>query len=76
MESCRLICGQTRYIFETNTIGVEDEVFNVDDVIGIAKETVLLEEVADKMKVLLAEYNRKAEKTFEDILDYFRIAYL
>lgn len=125
MEGSRLTHDQTRYIFETNTVGVENEVLNVDDVIetanhfrcidmiiGHAKsvltekyikelhltlksgtsdsrkdwfavgdykklpnevggmETVLPEEVADKMKVLLAEYNRKTEKTFEDILDF------
>lgn len=33
-------------------------------------DTVLPEEVADKMKELLTEYNGKEEKTFEDILDF------
>ena len=33
MEGSRLTHDQTRYIFETNTIGVEKEVLNVDDVI-------------------------------------------
>jgi len=33
-------------------------------------ETALPEEVADKMKALLTEYNRKEEKTFENILDF------
>ena len=33
-------------------------------------DTALPEEVADKMKVLLTEYNGKEEKTFEDILDF------
>lgn len=116
---------QARYIFETNTIGVEKEALNVDDVIETANhfrcidrmidrakaalteklikelhlilkngtsdsrkdwfaagdykkmpnevsgmETALPEEVADKMKALLTEYNRKEEKTFEDILDF------
>ena len=32
--------------------------------------TALPEEVADKMKTLLTEYNGKEEKTFEDILDF------
>ena len=32
--------------------------------------TALPEEVADKMKVLLTEYNGKEEKIFEDILDF------
>ncbi len=125
MEGSRLTHDQTRYIFETNTIGVEKEVLNVDDLIettnhfrcidmiidnakaplteklikelhlvlkngtsdsrkdwfavGAYKkmpnevggmDTALPEEVAEKMKALLAEYNRKDEKTFEDILDF------
>ena len=125
MEGSRLTHDQTRYIFETNTIGVEKEVLNVDDVIETAnhfccidmiidhakaaltekfikelhlvlkngtsdfrkewfavgdykklpnevggRDTVLPEEVADKIKALLTEYSAKTEKTFEDILDF------
>ena len=125
MEGSRLTHDQTRYIFQTNTIGVEKEVLNVDDVIETANhfccidmiidnakaaltekllkelhlilkngtsdsrkdwfavgdykkmpnevggmDTALPEEVVDKMKALLAEYNRKEEKTFEDILNF------
>ena len=125
IEGSRLTHDQTRYIFETNTIGVEKEVLNVDDVIETANHfrcidmiighakaaltekfikelhlilksgtsdsrkdwftvgdyktmpnkvggmaTALPEEVADKMKALLTEYNAKEEKTFEDILDF------
>lgn len=125
IEGSSLVCEQTRYIYETNTIGAEKEVLNVDDVIETANhfrcidmiidhakaaltekfikelhlilkngtsdsrktwfgvgdykkmpnevagvETALPEEVADKMKALLAEYNGKEEKTFEDILDF------
>lgn len=125
IEGSRLTHDQTRYIFETNTISVEKEVLNVDDVIETANhfccidmiidnakgaltekfikelhrilktgtsdfrkdrfmvgnykklpnevggmETALPEEVADKMKALLTEYNGKEEKTFEDILDF------
>lgn len=33
IEGSKLTHDQTRYIFETNTIGVENEVINVDDVI-------------------------------------------
>ena len=33
IEGSRLSHDQTRYIFETNTIGVENEVLNVDDVL-------------------------------------------
>mgnify|MGYP001623720720 FL=1 len=125
MEGSRLTHEQTRYIFETNTIGVENEVLNVDDVIETSNhfrcidmiidhakeplseklikelhvtlkngtsdsrkdwfavgaykklpnevggmETALPEEVADKMKNLLADYNAKKDKTFEDILEF------
>ncbi len=125
IEGSCLTHDQTRYIFETNTIGVENEVLNVDDVIETANHfrcidmiidhaksiltekfikelhltlkngtsnsrkewfsigdykklpnevdgmnTALPEEVADRMKELLMEYNAKEEKTFEDILDF------
>lgn len=125
MEGSRLTHEQTRYIFETNTIGVEREVLNVDDIIETANhfrcidliidrakaalsekyikelhfmlksgtsdsrkdwfavgdykrmpnevggmQTVLPEEVHDKMKALLAEYNAKEDKTLEEILDF------
>lgn len=125
IEGSRLTHEQTRYIFETSTIGVEKEVLNVDDVIETVNhfccidriidnakaaltekfikelhlilkngtsdsrkdwfavgdykkipneaggmDTALPEEVSDKMKDLLAEYNEKKEKTFEDILDF------
>ena len=33
-------------------------------------ETALPEEVTDRMKKLLSEYNNKEEKTFDDILDF------
>ena len=126
IEGSRLTHDQTRYIFETNTIGVEKEVLNVDDVIETVNhfhcidiiidsaravltekfikdlhfilkngtsdsrkdwfavgdykklpnevggmDTTIPEEVADKMKILLMEYNAKDAKTFEDILDFY-----
>ena len=125
IEGSSLTREQTRYIFETNTIGVETGSINVDDVIetanhfrlvsliienaksvlteefikqlhlilktgtsGSRKEwfavgdykklpnevggmnTVIPEEVSDKMKELLNEYNAKKEISFEDILDF------
>lgn len=125
MEGSRLTHEQTRYIFETNTIGVENEVLNVDDVIETANHfrcvdllidkakaalseklikdlhfilktgtsdarkdwfavgaykklpnevggmvTALPEEVSEKMRSLLAKYNAKKNKTFEDILGF------
>ena len=125
MEGSRLTHDQTRYIFETNTIGIEKEVLNVDDVIETANHfrcidkiidhakatlsekfikelhlilkngtsdsrkdwfavgdykklpnevggvpTALPEDVADRMKELLAEYNGKVAVSFEDVLDF------
>lgn len=125
MEGSRLTHEQTRYIFETNTIGIENEVLNVDDIIETANhfrcidmiidhakapltekfikelhlilksgtsdsrkdwfavgnykklpnevggmDTTLPEDVVDKMKALLAEYNSKNTQTLEDILDF------
>ena len=125
IEGSRLTHEQTRFIFETNTIGVENEVLNVDDVVETVNhfrcidmiidnakanltekfikelhlalktgtsdsrkgwftvgdykkvpnevggvETTLPEEVAVKMKELLAKYNAKENKTLEDILEF------
>ena len=125
IEGSRLTHDQTRYIFETNTIGIENEVLNVDDVIETSNhfrcidliidraastlsehfikklhhilktstsdsrkdwfavgeykrlpnevggmQTSLPEEVADKMKALLSDYNAVPKKTLDDILDF------
>ena len=43
IEGSRLTHDQTRYIFETNTIGVEKEVLNVDDVIETAFLSMIFE---------------------------------
>lgn len=125
IEGSRLTHDQTRYIFETNIIGVENEVLNVDDVIETLNhfrcidliidhaastlsehfikklhhilktstsdsrkdwfavgeykrlpnevggmQTSLPEEVVDKMKALLSDYNAVPKKTLDDILDF------
>ena len=125
IEGSSLTHEQTRYIFETNTIGVETGSINVDDVIETANHfrlvsliidnaksmiteefikelhlilkngtsdsrkdlfavgdykklpnevggmnTVIPEEVSDKMKELLNKYNAKEKINFEDILDF------
>lgn len=36
IEGSKLTHDQTRYIFETNTIGTENDVLNVDDIIETA----------------------------------------
>ena len=125
IEGSSLTYEQTRYIFETNTIGVEDGSLNVDDVIETANHfrlvsliidnakstltqefikklhlllkngtsdsrrdwfvvgdykklpnevggmnTTLPEEVPEKMKELLNNYNSKQEIGLDDILDF------
>lgn len=125
MEGSRLTHDQTRYIFETNTIGVQETTLNVDDIVETAnhfrcidliinragsiisealikqlhamlkngtsdsrkdwfavgdykklpnevggKVTALPEEVPAKMKELVADYNAKKEKTFDELLDF------
>ena len=125
IEGSRLTHDQTRYMFETNTIGVENEVLNVDDVIETSNhfrcidliidhaastlsehfikklhhilktgtsdsrkdwfavseykrlpnevggmQTSLPEEVADRMKAMLSDYNTVPKKTLDDILDF------
>ena len=125
IEGSSLTHEQTRYIFETNTLGTETGSINVDDVIETAnhfrlvsliidnaksmlteefikelhlilkngtsdsrkewfavgdykklpnevggRNTVIPEEVSDKMKELLNKYNAKEKINFEDILDF------
>ena len=125
IEGSRLTHDQTRYIFETNTIGIGSGVVKVDDVVETANHfkcidliidnakkpitetfikelhrtlkggttnarqdwfavgeykklpntvggmhTAQPEEVAEKVKALLFEYNSKKKKTFDDLLDF------
>lgn len=125
IEGSRLTHDQTRYIFETNTIGVDGGTVKVDDIIETANHfkcvdliienakkpiteafikelhrtlksgttdarqdwfavgdykklpntvgglyTAQPEEVAEKIKALLFEYNAKKQKTFDDLLDF------
>ena len=125
IEGSRLTHDQTRYIFETNTIGIDSGAVKVDDIVETANHfrcidliienakkpisetfikelhrtlkggttdarqdwfavgdykkrpntvgdmyTAQPEEVADKMKALLYEYNAKKEKEFDDLLDF------
>ncbi len=55
MEGSRLTHDQTRYIYETNTIGVTDESVNVDDVIETANHFRCVDLVIDAAKVPLTE---------------------
>ncbi len=53
MEGCRLTNEQTRYIFETNTIGTENEVLNVDDIIETVNHFRCIDMVIDNAKASL-----------------------
>ena len=55
MEGSRLTHDQTRYIFETNTIGFENEVVNVDDVIETANHFRCIDLVIDQAGTALTE---------------------
>ena len=125
MEGSHLTHDQTRYIYETNTIGVEAGTVNVDDIVETAnhfrcidmvidsagqmlsepfiktlhrtlkngtsdsrkdwfavgeykkipnevggQDTTAPEEVPTEMKQLLASYNRKPDKTLEDLIAF------
>jgi Fic family protein len=125
IEGSKLTHDQTRYIFETNTIGVTDNAVNVDDVIETAnhfkcidkiidcannqitekmikdlhfilktgtadsskdwftvgdykklpnevggRDTTPPEEVHDKIKDLLDDYNETDNKTLEDLIEF------
>ncbi len=125
IEGSRLTHDQTRYIFETNTIGITDAAVKVDDVVETVNhfkcidmiidnaayppsetfikqlhavlksgttdsrqdwfavgdykklpnevggmDTAAPEDVAVRMKQLLAEYNAVKEKSFDDLLDF------
>ena len=125
IEGSKLTHDQTRYIFETNTIGAENDALNVDDIIETVnhfrcidmiienaadmltesfikqphftlksgtsdlrkdwfnvgeykklpnevggKETAKPEDVADKVKELIKDYNQKDRHTLEEIIDF------
>jgi Fic family protein len=55
MEGSRLTHDQTRYIFETNTIGIENEVLNVDDVVETANHFCCIDMIIDNAKAMLSE---------------------
>ena len=56
IEGSRLTHDQTRYIFETNTIGVENEVLNVDDVIETSNHFRCIDLIIDHAASMLSEH--------------------
>ncbi|KMV77988.1 Fic family protein [Coprobacillus sp. 8_1_38FAA] len=55
IEGSRLTHDQTRYIFETNTIGIGNEVINVDDIIETTNHFRCIDLIIDKAKIELSE---------------------
>lgn len=55
IEGSRLSHDQTRYIFETNTIGIENETVNVDDILETANHFRCIDMVIDKARSALTE---------------------
>lgn len=65
MEGSRLTHDQTRFIFETNTIGIENEVVNVDDIIETTNHFRCIDMIIDHVKI---ELNEKLIKELHFIL--------
>ena len=55
IEGSRLTYDQTRYIFETNTIGVQDEALNIDDVIETVNHFRCIDLMIDRANEVLSE---------------------
>ena len=55
MEGSRLTHDQTRYIFETNTIGIQDEVVNVDDIVETANHFRCIDQLIELANYPLSE---------------------
>ena len=55
IEGSRLTYDQTRYIFETNTIGVSKESINIDDIIETTNHFRCIDLIIDKAKNKLTE---------------------
>lgn len=55
MEGSRLTHEQTRYIFETNTIGITDETVNVDDILETTNHFRCIDLIIDKAQDMLSE---------------------
>jgi Fic family protein len=55
IEGSKLTHDQTRYIFETNTIGIENDVLNVDDVVETANHFRCIDMIIENAKACLSE---------------------
>lgn len=55
IEGSRLTHDQTRYIFETNTVGIENESLNVDDIIETVNHFRCIDFIIEQSKAALTE---------------------
>lgn len=55
MEGSRLTHDQTRYIFETNTIGIQDKTINVDDIVETSNHFSCIDQVIEMANYRLNE---------------------
>lgn len=55
IEGSRLTHDQTRYIFETNTIGFENEAINVDDIVETSNHFRCIDMIIDTANAVLTE---------------------
>lgn len=55
IEGSRLTHDQTRYIYETNTIGVGEKIINVDDIVETANHFKCIDMVIDQASSILTE---------------------
>lgn len=55
MEGSKLTHDQTRYMFETNTIGITKEVVNVDDVVETANHFKCIDRMIEEANDILSE---------------------
>ena len=55
MEGSRLTYDQTRYIYETNTIEIENEAINVDDIVETVNHFRCIDTIIDQANLMLTE---------------------
>lgn len=79
IEGSKLTHDQTRYIFETNTIGVETGTINVDDIVEASNHFKCIDMVIDNAKSVLSErfikqlHQTLKNGTSDSRLDWFAV---
>ena len=79
IEGSRLTHDQTRYIYETNTIGITDQTIRVDDIIETANHFRCIDHIIDKANTSITESLMKQlhfilkNGTSDSRLDWFAV---